>query len=85
MYSKIKNPKTNKQVSINSKLGKKILLKYIKLGGKPTVEVSFKEMGAFEAETPWGTTKEDNEDNEINLPYCNTVKPIYNSNIKNII
>ena len=79
MYSKIKNPQTNKQVSINSKLGKKILLKYIKFGGKPTVEVSFKEMGAFEAENPWGTTTK--QDNKIKTPYCHTVKPIYNSNI----
>lgn len=45
MFSKIINPKTNKRININSKIGKKILKNYIKLyiGGAEEAKVSKKE------------------------------------------
>jgi len=98
MYSKIKNPKTNKQVSINSKLGKKILLKYIKFGGKPTHETNFETTVETTVETPFETTINTSWGNEISLnpkevcridlpppSICKNVFPIYDSDIFSLI
>ena len=71
MYSKIYNPITKRKVNIFSKLGKKILSKYISLGGKPTFEVPFKKMGAFETENPWGKTIEIPSPSKKNIENCN--------------
>lgn len=71
MYSKIYNPITKRKVNIFSKLGKKILSKYISLGGKPTFEVPFKKIGAFETENPWGKTIEIPSPSKKNIENCN--------------